>query len=87
MEQIGEVVCPSGRPSPLTDSKRGGTVQIMEGVMEHKLKLKDGGYLLLCTDPEHCDKEHNEIDVYAEDESHHYGCDCWACIEFYRSLK
>lgn len=55
--------------------------------MEHKLKLKDGGYLLLCTDPEHCDKEHNEIDVYAEDESHHYGCDCWACIEFYRSLK
>lgn len=54
--------------------------------MEHKVKLKDGGYLLLCTDEE-CSKEHNEIECYGEDERHHYGCDCWACIEFYRSLK
>lgn len=58
--------------------------------MEHKIKLKSGGYLLLCTDPENCAQEHIEVDHGSSPEffeSHHYGCDCWGCVEFYRSLK
>lgn len=54
--------------------------------MERKMKLKGGGYLLLCTDPDHCAKEHTDIETMT-DEMHHYGCDCSCCLEFYRSLK
>lgn len=53
------------------------------------IKLKSGGFLLLCTDPENCDLEHNEISGWEreEDRMHHYGCDCDDCFNFYRSLK
>ena len=58
----------------------------MNDKQERKIKLDSGGYLLLCLDHEHCTLEHNDIECWT-DEYHHYGCDCWACMEFYRSLK
>ncbi len=38
----------------------------------------------VCKNPEECPKEHNPDDGY---ETHHYGCECDGCIEWYRSLK
>lgn len=38
----------------------------------------------ICKTPEECFKEHNPNDEY---ETHHYGCECEGCIEWYRSLK
>lgn len=48
-----------------------------------RVPLKSGGHKLLCV-TEECDNEHNEIDI---DEMHCYGCDCYECLTFYRSLK
>ncbi len=46
-----------------------------------KIKLATGGYMMICTDPENCDEEHNEI--LANDFLHHYGCDCDDCARYY----
>jgi len=45
------------------------------------------GQMLQCTDPENCDLEHNEIPGWDADDDrlHHCGCDCDACLEFYRT--
>lgn len=41
---------------------------------------------LVCEDPEHCTKAHNEDDP-ATGEQHHYGCECGWCMYTYWSLK
>lgn len=58
----------------------------MENTKVIKLRY---GEMLLCTDPENCNLEHNEIPGCTDesDRLHHYGCDCDSCLEFYRSLK
>lgn len=38
----------------------------------------------ICEDIEQCKKEHNPHEEY---ETHHYGCECEGCLEWYRSLK
>mgnify|MGYP001577394444 FL=1 len=38
----------------------------------------------VCPDPDNCTELHNEL---PGNENHHYGCECFDCILYYRSLK
>lgn len=40
----------------------------------------------ICTDPENCDRLHNEEES-GSGEVHHYGCECQWCMHVYWTLK